>query len=397
MTTEFQTIVPWILFSLSIFLLYKSVRSNRILNSKLEQASKEIQEKIHTLEENSKQLQSVIEHMNEAIVTVKTDYRILFHNRPFQKKFSPNRKIQDGEMFDMVIRNVELNAMLENIIETKQPEKKVIEITVESQRRVVEAQSVFVPERSGLVVIVFYDLTEIRESEKMKRDFITNASHQLKTPLTAILGYSETLMEDVEIDVNIRQDFLSKIKNKSIEAADLVSKLLKLSKLESGAGNINFTNINVEKTLLDVVRKFEAILKRQRVHLSHQLESQSSQIQTDLPLFQLIAENLLENAIKYSKPEGKIHIQVEKNDDEVEVQIRDEGIGIPEADLPRVFERFFRSHNAENHSHDGTGIGMAMVKSALDRLGGKIDVTSDQGRGTTITFILPNKPKVLNA
>jgi|JI10StandDraft_1071094.scaffolds.fasta_scaffold168562_2 two-component system phosphate regulon sensor histidine kinase PhoR len=396
MTPDFQTITPWILFSLCFFLLYKSVRSNRLLNSKLDEASQEIKEKIHTLEENSKQLQSVIEHMNEAIVTVKTDYRILFHNRPFQEKFSPNRKIQDGEMFDMVIRNIELNTMLQNIFKTKQPEKKVIEITVESQRRVVEAQSVFVPERSGLVVIVFYDLTEIRESEKMKRDFITNASHQLKTPLTAIQGYSETLLEDAEIDVKIRQDFLAKIKNKSIEAADLVSKLLKLSKLESGAGNINYINIDVEKTILDVVRKFEAILKRQRVHMTHEFQNQSSQIQTDLPLFQLITENLMENAIKYSKPEGNIHIQVQKTGEGVQVQIKDEGIGIPEADLPRVFERFFRSHNAENHSHDGTGIGMAMVKSALDRLGGKIDVSSDQGKGTTITFALPNAPKELH-
>jgi two-component system phosphate regulon sensor histidine kinase PhoR len=397
MNFDFQMLIPWILFGLTFFLLFRSLRANKVLSADLEQASEEIKKKIHVLEENSKQLQSIIENMSEAIVTVKTDYRILFHNRIFQEKFSPNHKIQDGEMFDVVIRNVELNAMLQNIIRTKQSEKKVIEINIESQRSVVEAQSVFVPERSGLVVIVFYDLTEIRESERMKREFITNASHQLKTPLTAVQGYTETLLDDPDIEKKIRQDFLGKILKRSIEASELVSKLLKLSKLDSGAGEIQPINIDVEKTILDIEKKLEAISKRQNVSVQHQFLEPNIQIQSDLPLFQLITENLLENAIKYSKPTGTVQILVEKNHNQVRMQIKDQGIGIPEKDLPHVFERFFRSHNAENHSHDGIGIGMAMVKSALDRLEGNIEIDSDQGSGTTITILLPTELRNLSA
>jgi two-component system phosphate regulon sensor histidine kinase PhoR len=328
--------IPWI-----FFLSFKISQENKILGIKLNEANEELKKKIHTLEETSKQLKSVIEHMNEAIVTVKTDYRILFHNRPFQQKFSPDREIKDGEMFDVVIRNPQLNEMLQNIIQTKESEKKVMEVSVSGQRRVVEAQSVYVPERSGLIVMVFYDLTDIRQSERTKREFITNASHQLKTPLTAIQGYAETLLEDVDIDVKIRQDFLAKIKNKSIEASDLVAKLLKLSKLESRAREIQITTIDVEKTIREVEKKFEAILKRQNIDVKYDTKIEGLQIQTDPNLFELVAENLLENAIKYSKPHNSIYVQVVEEAGNVKVQIRDEGIGIPAQDLPRVFERFF--------------------------------------------------------
>jgi two-component system phosphate regulon sensor histidine kinase PhoR len=390
--------IIWIIFGIlflgSFFFLLKSRKKNKILGIKLNEANEELKKKIHTLEETSKQLKSVIEHMNEAIVTVKTDYRILFHNRPFQQKFSPDREIKDGEMFDVVIRNPQLNEMLQNIIQTKESEKKVMEVSVSGQRRVVEAQSVYVPERSGLIVMVFYDLTDIRQSERTKREFITNASHQLKTPLTAIQGYAETLLEDVDIDVKIRQDFLAKIKNKSIEASDLVAKLLKLSKLESRAREIQITTIDVEKTIREVEKKFEAILKRQNIDVKYDTKIEGLQIQTDPNLFELVAENLLENAIKYSKPHNSIYVQVVEEAGNVKVQIRDEGIGIPAQDLPRVFERFFRSHNAETHTHDGIGIGMAMVKSAVESLNGEIQVLSDQGRGTTISLTFPQRFEV---
>jgi len=391
------TVLVILLICLVVALVYV-IQKNHNLSGQLKGASEQLKNKIHTLEETSKQLKSVIEHMSEAIVTVKTDHRILFHNKPFEEKFSPNRPIQDGEMFDVVIRNVELNKMLQHVIESKHSEKKVIEINVDGRRLTMEAQSVYVPERSGLVVIAFYDLTEIREAERMKREFITNASHQLKTPLTAVRGYTETLLDDPTIDPSIQHDFLKKILRQSAEATELVSKLLKLSKLDSKAGDIQYTNIHVEKTILDVEKKLEAISSRQKIQFEHEFSEPNLQIQTDLPLFQLILENLLENAIKYSKPSGRILINVNKNAEKLQVKIKDDGIGIPTQDLPRIFERFFRSHNAENHSHDGIGIGMAMVKSALDRLDGEIHIDSDQGKGTTITVYLPASEKVsLNA
>ncbi|MEZ4846783.1 MAG: ATP-binding protein [Bdellovibrionota bacterium] len=383
----------WALFSAvfvgSILVLLKSRKKNKILGIKLNEANEELKKKIHTLEETSKQLKSVIKHMNEAIVTVKVDQRILFYNQPFLQKFAPDYEIKDGDKFGDVIRNPQLNEMLNNILESKKSEKRVMEIVVAGNRRVVEAQSVYAPERSGLVVIVIYDLTDIRQSEKMKREFITNASHQLKTPLTAIQGYAETLLEDTEMDLKIRQDFLTKIKNKSIEASDLVSKLLKLSKLESRARSVQVSTIDVEKTIREVEKKFEAIMRRQNIELKYDVAAGNLQIQTDSNLFELVTENLLENAIKYSKPQNNIYVQISKGEDDVKVQIRDEGIGIPAQDLPRVFERFFRSHNAESHTHDGIGIGMAMVKSAMETLQGNIQVLSDQGRGTTMALTFP--------
>lgn len=132
-------------------------------------------------------------------------------------------------------------------------------------------------------------------------------------------------------------------------------------------------------------------MRRQSIDIKYDVTSESMQIQTDPNLFELVTENLLENAIKYSKPKNNIYVQIIKGDEEVKVQIRDEGIGIPAQDLPRVFDRFFRSHNAENHTHDGIGIGMAMVKSAMESLQGQIQVLSDQGRGTTMALTFPRQ------
>jgi two-component system phosphate regulon sensor histidine kinase PhoR len=379
---------PFVLWSFILVLTIALV----ILRNRWQQNSRELKKTIEERGQTIQSLQSsehtlnlVTQNINEAVVAIDENFRIEFYNGAFKEIFTDGSVRIHNKSFQDIVRNVALNELIDRVLRTKHSEKQIMDIEQESKKITVEVNAIHVPAIQGtLILVVFYDLTEIKEAERMKREFITNASHQLKTPLTAIQGYAETLLEDIAVDVNIRQDFLAKIRNKSIEASDLVSKLLKLSKLESRAVDFNITTINVGR---EVAKKFEAVLKRQHIEIVH--EGDEVTIQSDLTLFQLIIENLLENAVKYSKPEAKIFIQIEREDENVKIIIQDQGIGIPEQDLPRIFERFFRSQNAENHSHDGVGIGMAMVKSALDRLDGKIEISSDQGHGTTISLSFP--------
>lgn len=338
-----------------------------------------------------------MEHMNEAVVAIHPDFRIAFYNRSFLEIFSPDYPVNEKSFFTDVVRSVPLSELVRNVFFTRKTQKKIMEIATPYVRRTHEVQAVQIPlKNETLVALVFYDLTEIKESEKMKRDFITNASHQLKTPLTAIQGYAETLIDDPKMDLSIRQEFLRKIKSKSTEVSDLVVKLLKLSKLESNAEKIQPSLLDVVKTIQDLEKKFEGNLKKHQIQLVHEFQSDEISLLTDVALFQLVIENLLENAIKYSKQGGKVFIKVAEIDENIQLNIRDEGIGIPKQDQSRIFERFFRSSNAENHSHDGIGIGMALVKSALEKMEGSIQINSDQNEGTEMALSFPKKVKVGN-
>lgn len=347
-------------------------------------------EKMEKLQDSYDQLRSIIDNMNEAIVVITPKTKIIFYNKCFEQLFSSRYKITDKTLFSEVVRNAQLTELIEHSLKQKDAMKKVVELEVKDRRTVHQVQAVYMKlDKGDLIAIVFHDLTEIKEAEKMKRDFITNASHQLKTPLTAIQGYAETLIEDDDIDLKTRRDFLKKIENKSVEAADLVVKLLKLSKLESKAEDVHLVTVDVVKTIRDLEKKFEGNLHKYQIELIHEFNSDVTEIVTDPSLFQLILENLLENAIKYSKPKGRVFISGTANPHHLMLKIRDEGIGIPKDDQARIFERFFRSSNAESHSHDGIGIGMALVKSALDRVGGSVSVASHQNEGTSMLLTFP--------
>lgn len=369
-----------------------SRRDLKNLQGKFNSYAKEQEDGFRRLRDSKNRYKLIVEHMNEAIAAVDEQVRIKYCNQPFMNMFGSGHIIEENTVFADVVRHTQLNELLHTSLSSKKAQRKVMEFSVNGQIRTSEVQSVFIPmQDTDFVALVFYDLTEIKESEKMKRDFITNASHQLKTPLTAIQGYAETLIEDAEMEIKVRNDFLRKIEVKSIEAADLVSKLLKLSKLESNVEAIQPVNISVEKTLQDMERKFEGILKKYQIQFVHQLDSDSIQIHTDIALFQLILENLLENAVKYSKPHGKVFLSAKQHDANIQLDIRDEGIGIPEQDQSRIFERFFRSHNAENHTQNGTGIGMALVKSALEKIHGSLEIKSSQNAGTTMHLTFPRE------
>lgn len=353
------------------------------------ESAKDLEKRVNKLEESKSRYKSIVEHMNEAVAAIDSDHHIQYFNKPFRNIFSPAHDLREGMLFTDVVRHTLVNELVDLVLGSKKTKKSVIEIVGGNEKRTFEVQGVYIPFKDkNMVALVFYDLTEIKEAENMKREFITNASHQLKTPLTAIQGYAETLIEDEEMDAKVRASFIRKISIKSIEAADLVFKLLRLSKLESNVEEIQPVNIHIEKVIEELEKKFEAVLSKNKIQIVRE-QDDSIQIQTDLYLLQLVLENLLENAVKYSKPNGKVYFSSKEDNGKIQLDIRDEGIGIPEADQDRIFERFFRSHNAENHTQNGVGIGMAMVKSALDKMKGTLQITSSQGQGTTVHLTFP--------
>lgn len=241
-------------------------------------------------------------------------------------------------------------------------------------------------EGKGAVGIV-EDITEIRQLERVRRDFLTDISHELRTPLTSIRGYIEAIMDGL-VNEKEERKYLSKVLEESIYLSNLVDNLLQLTRAEMG-------KLQPKKEELDI----EAIAKRIRERLALMAEGKKVKIKIskgfpkavgDSEMTERVLLNLMENAVKYNKEGGLVSLSYKVRNEELEVRVRDQGEGIPSQDLPYIFERFYKADKARVKG-SGMGLGLAIVKSLVEAQGGKVKVESKLGEGTTFSFTLPLK------
>lgn len=239
------------------------------------------------------------------------------------------------------------------------------------------------------IIVVIQDVTEQEKLEKMRKEFVANVSHELKTPITSIRGYSETLLESGDtIDKETAAKFLDVINQEAERMSRLVSDLLKLSKMDLKNDSENRTNFDVVKLTKVCIDKvyIEAEKKQQELVLFNDEETvKAFANETDI---EQVILNILSNAIKYTPDGGKIGAKITPRIGGVEVIVKDNGIGIPKEDLPRVFERFYRVDKARSRDMGGTGLGLAIAKTMVESNGGTISIESEVNEGTTVTIIL---------
>jgi two-component system phosphate regulon sensor histidine kinase PhoR len=237
------------------------------------------------------------------------------------------------------------------------------------------------------VVAVFHDVTEIRRLERMRRDFVANVSHELKTPLTAIRGYAETLASGGVPQDRVRS-FLEVILRHADRLGALIDDLLQLSRIESRKLELHPTEVDVVRVARSLLRDLAPRLA-EKGHAAEVVDAGAVAARADERALEQVLMNLLDNAIKYTDPEGRITVTVRASPARVWVVVSDTGIGIPRADLPRVFERFYRVDKARSRELGGTGLGLSIVKHLVQALGGEVHVESELGRGTRVSFSLP--------
>jgi len=238
------------------------------------------------------------------------------------------------------------------------------------------------------VLLIFHDLTQLRELENARRDFVANVSHELRTPLSMIKGFVETVMDHPEMDLETRVNFLGKVQKHSDRLSLLIEDLLTISKLESGQATVNLQDVHlrgeVARVLSDLERGAQA--KQMRVNLDI---ANDIRVKVDVDLLDQIIINLVDNAIKYGRQGGRVEVKANRNgNDQVCIGIADDGPGIPPESLDRIFERFFRVDKARSRSQGGTGLGLSIVKHIAQALGGRVWVESELGHGTTFFFTL---------
>ena len=233
----------------------------------------------------------------------------------------------------------------------------------------------------------------LKELDRMKSEFLSTAAHELRTPLTSILGFSEILLQK-EMDEERKNRFLKIINEESMSLSALINDLLDLSRIESGRGfKITKAPINIGSIILENIDIFKHQTDKHTLKVN--LPDDLVKIEADRDKINQVIENLISNALKFSPQGGEITISIEKTKDEVKINVSDNGMGIPEKDLPHVFEKFYRAENASSEAIGGTGLGLAIVKYIVESHKGRISVESKLGKGSTFRFILPVRSKRL--
>jgi two-component system phosphate regulon sensor histidine kinase PhoR len=352
------------------------------------------------LEREHDQLRAVLSGMAEAVIAVDARGRLLFANPSATRLFGlPAKGV--GRTLPELIRHVPLQQMVD--VALSQGTSYRQEMVVPSRdsgptsptsgsSRVLELRGGPLPGTSAPgALLVFHDVTELRRLERMRQDFVANASHELKTPLAAIKAYTETLLDWGLTDPEVNVRFLEQIEEQAERLNQLVLDLLTLARLESGDEVFDHRPQPIAPLVAGIVKGHQARAEAKGLTFQADLSGldESHQIRADEEAIRQVLDNLIDNAIKYTPEGGKVSLLGRVAGNQIILEVADTGMGIPSDDLPRIFERFYRVDKARSRALGGTGLGLSIVKHLVQSLEGRVSVTSRLGSGSVFTVTLP--------
>lgn len=231
------------------------------------------------------------------------------------------------------------------------------------------------------------DIEYLKRLEKMRTEFLANVSHELRTPIFTIQGYIETLLDGAINDEKVNKNFLEKANHHTLNLSNLVNDLIDISMIESGEMRLSYRYFNANDYISSVITEFEPMAKEKKIELIYHKCRQNLELFGDKNRLKQLFGNLIQNAIKYTE-QGTVEVMIEELPAHGRIIIKDTGIGIPIEDIDRIFERFYRVDKARSRSVGGTGLGLAIVKHIAEAHGSKIEVKSEQGKGSEFSFLL---------
>jgi two-component system phosphate regulon sensor histidine kinase PhoR len=238
-------------------------------------------------------------------------------------------------------------------------------------------------------VTVIRDISRLRELEEMRREFVANVSHELRTPLAIFHGYLETLLDSPEMPREELLPILKVMQKHSVRLNALVEDLLTLTRLESRRDPLTREPADLAEFFATIAGEWAARVSRKKVSIRVEVDPALPPVSIDAHRFRQVLDNLLDNAVKYSPPDGVVTLRATAHDTFAKIEVEDEGGGIPPADVPRIFERFYRADKARSRELGGTGLGLSIVKHIIQAHGGTVAAASTYGKGTTITLTIP--------
>jgi two-component system, OmpR family, phosphate regulon sensor histidine kinase PhoR len=341
--------------------------------------------------EDRTRLKAILTGMMEGVMVLDRQGRILVINAAMERMFVLKSGLIIGKPSIEVLRHHRLNEFIQTTL--RAPENRSIEIIVQTpEERVFTVQASTAAETAAGdlgAVFVFHDVTELKRLERVRKDFVANVSHELRTPLTSIKGYLEALLDGAKDDPQKCQRFLEVAQQHADQLNNLISDLLQLSQIESGRYEWKRELIHPGDLLEKAVRLVRPMAEKKRQSLTVSPAGALPPILGDPDKLVQLLINLLDNAVKYTPEGGMITIGARKIGEEIEISVRDTGIGIPSKDLPRIFERFYRVDRARSRELGGTGLGLAIVKHIVEAHGGIVRVDSEMGKGSQFIVTLP--------
>ena len=358
------------------------------LGRSLERTRTRLRELVDRLSLESASREGILTSMVEGVLAVDSELRITFCNDSFRRVVGASAPIPERQPLLEVLRDPELLGMFTRVLGTRQPIKQRVRLAgAEGRSFEVQVTPLAGPARCG-VIAIFYDITDLERLERVRRDFVANVSHELRTPLTAIGGYAETLLEGALEDQQNNRKFVEVIKAHATRLGSIASDLLALSELESERPTVEFKPVSVRAAVETALKIVEPSAQLRGITIScGRLEE--AEVLAEKGRLEQALVNLLDNAVKFNRPQGEVRLDVKREGDKIRITVADTGIGIPSTDLSRIFERFYRVDKARSREMGGTGLGLSIVKHVVERMDGTVSVESQLGKGSTFTILLP--------
>ncbi|WJE81787.1 cell wall metabolism sensor histidine kinase WalK [Bacillus sp. DX3.1] len=350
--------------------------------------SKKLQQARSSTESERRKLSSVLSHMTDGVIATDRKGDIILLNDPSEKMLNVSRETALDQSI-LEVLGIQEEFTLDHLYE--EPDSVLLDFSTRDEPYILRASFSVIQKDTGKangLIAVLYDVTEQERIDRERREFVANVSHELRTPLTTMRSYLEALSEGAWQDPNIAPQFLAVTQDETERMIRLVNALLQLSKLDSTEYRLMKEWVDFTDFFNNIIDRFE-MSKEQNVIFKRSFSKKSRFIDMDTDKITQVLYNIISNALKYSPEGGTVTYRLRDREDMLEISVSDQGMGIPKENVDKIFERFYRVDKARSRQMGGTGLGLAIAKEMIQAHGGSIWAKSEEGKGTTIYFILP--------
>ncbi|WP_046173747.1 ATP-binding protein [Domibacillus indicus] len=341
---------------------------------------------IHALNQEKEQLSSILSSMADGVITLDQSGAVLITNPP-ARQFLHDWNFEKEAGRSQEETPTLLQELFKTAVETETEQEG--ELTMQGRSYVMIVSPLYNADSVRGAVTVVRDMTEERRLDKLREDFIANVSHELRTPISMMQGYSEAIVDDIAATEEEKREIAQIIHEESLRMGRLVNELLDLARMQAGHITLNKTDTILEPFLQRVTNKFQGLAKEKNIFLSAKTNGTETMVSIDEDRIEQVLTNLIDNALRHTPENGRVTVIHEIKKDVHLIQVEDSGAGIPEEDLPFVFERFYKADKARTRGRAGTGLGLSIAKNIVQAHGGTIKVQSRLGHGTVFFFTLP--------
>ncbi|EAG2595061.1 cell wall metabolism sensor histidine kinase WalK [Listeria monocytogenes] len=350
--------------------------------------TKRVQEAQAMTEGERRKLSSVLAYMTDGVIATDRRGKVILINTPAEKMLRVKHESANGRSIIDVL-DIGDTYQFEDLMEVDG--SLTMDRSTLDKPYVLRANFSVIQRETGFnngVIAVLHDITDQEKVDQERRDFVSNVSHELRTPLTSMHSYLETLSDGAWEDKEIAPRFLEVTQNETERMIRLVNDLLKLSRMDGGREQLEKSFVNFTDFFNHIIDRFE-MMKKETIMFKRHIPREPVIIEIDEDKVMQVLDNIISNANKYSPDGGRISFYLKKFEDEIEVSIADEGLGVPDEDLANVFDRFFRVDKARSREMGGTGLGLAIAREVIEAHGGRIWAERNKNKGTIIKFTLP--------